>query len=69
MHIKHNTIVFPTHIIVCDPAVCRPKYMEEMAELIADEAEDNTPRAHARVLRNNNNDGTWGLKMLDKARV
>jgi len=69
MQIKHNTIVFPTHIIVCDPAVYWPEYMVEMAELLEVEATDCTARAHAKVLRNNNNDGTWGLKMLDKATV
>jgi hypothetical protein len=63
MNIINNTIVYPTHTVVCDPAICKsiPGYMEEMQECLA-EASEPTMREHARVLRYHNNDGTWGIK-------
>lgn len=64
MNIKHNTIVFPTHVVVCDPGCYSPEYMQDMVEYFEDYAVEDTPREHARVLRHCNNDGTWGIKKV-----
>lgn len=63
MHIINNTIVYPTHTVVCDPACYSSEYMQDMMVHISENAEDDTPREHARVLRHCNNDGTWGIKV------
>jgi hypothetical protein len=62
MHIAHNQIKFPTHTIVCDPDCYSAEYMLLMAQEIA-KAKVPTPRNHARILRQHNNDGTWGIKV------
>ena len=64
MNIQGNKIVFPTHVVVCDPSCADKEYMEMMCEELAEFAEEHTPREHARVLRDCNNDGTWGIKIL-----
>jgi len=63
MNIQANKIIFPTHVVVCDPACASAEYLQDMAEHIKEYAENDTPREHARVLRNCNNDGTWGIKV------
>ena len=64
MHIQGNKIVFPTHMVVCDPVCADQAYMEFMYEELLECAKKHTPREHARVLRECNNDGTWGIKIL-----
>ena len=63
MNIHANKIIFPTHVVVCDPDCASRNYMEEMAGYFEVFAENDTPREHARVLRYCNNDGTWGIKV------
>jgi hypothetical protein len=63
MNIQYNTIVYPTHVVTCDPAVYSREYMEDMARTLDEDAVEPTPREHARVLRLHNNDGTWGIKV------
>ena len=63
MYIRANNIIYPTHTVVCDPSCASKEYLEEMAHHIGLYADNDTPREHARVLRNCNNDGTWGIKM------
>ncbi len=63
MNIQANKIVFPTHVVVCDPVCASETYMQDMAEHIEMYARNSTPREHALVLRNCNNDGTWGIKI------
>lgn len=65
MRIQGNAILYATHAVVCDPALANEEYMQFMVEILEDEAKEVSPREHARVLRNNNNDGTWGIKRLD----
>jgi hypothetical protein len=65
MQIQANKLIFPTHVVVCELGCYSAEYMEDMAYCLATEARSETPREHARVLRHNNNDGTWGIKMLD----
>jgi hypothetical protein len=64
MQVNGNKIVFPTHAIVCDPEVADPEYMRLIADTIEAEANEPTMREHARVLRNHNNDGSWGIKRI-----
>lgn len=61
MHIANNKLIFPTHVVVCDPDCYSVEYMLDMAQEIA-KAKAPTPREHARILRRHNNDGTWGIK-------
>jgi hypothetical protein len=65
MNIQRNTIVYPTHVVTCDPAVYSRAYVEDMANTLTEEAAEPTPREHARVLRWHNNDGTWGIKVTN----
>lgn len=65
MQIQSNKIIFPTHVVVCDPEIADAEYMAGMAETLEADAQEATPREHARVLRHHNNDGTWGIKKLD----
>ena len=62
MQIQSNKIIFPTHVVVCNPAVADKEYMEEMANYLEADTRHETPREHARLLRNCNNDGTWSIK-------
>ena len=62
MRICANKIMFQTHAVVCDPKVADAEYMQLMAETLGAEADQATPREHARVLRNHNNDGSWGIE-------
>jgi hypothetical protein len=62
MVIDSNKIIFPSHVVVCDPGCASADYVEMMADLLMQEATEPSPREHARVLRHHNNDGTWGIK-------
>lgn len=61
-NIQGNKIIYPTHVVVCEPTCYSEDYMEDMAYMLEKRAEDNSAREHARVLRYCNNDGTWGIK-------
>lgn len=61
MRIDGNKIIFPTHIVVCDPDCADAEYMQLIVEEL-ESAREHTPREHGRILRKINNDGTWGIK-------
>ncbi len=67
MQIQGNRIVFPTHAVEMNLEAGWSEefsqgYLKAMAEHLDLQADEPTPREHARVLRECNNDGTWGIK-------
>lgn len=57
--IKNNEIHFADHIVVCDPDVADPEYMQEMAASLSDEG---SMAGHMNELEDMNNDGSWTVK-------
>lgn len=56
--IVNNTILYPTHTVVCDKEVATTDYMLDM---LFELTEDGTPEQHLQQLEDVNNDGSWTI--------
>lgn len=58
--IYQNRIQYPTHNVLCDPAVHTEDYIIDMAKSLTD---NRTAAQHRKELNDMNNDGTWTIEL------
>jgi hypothetical protein len=59
--IKGNKIYYADHVVICDPNVYSPEYMEEMSGSLSP---NGSASEHKKELYYMNNDGSWTIKKL-----
>jgi hypothetical protein len=57
-YVQGNAIVYADHVVVCDPEVADPDYVDMMMVSLS---QDGGIAQHRRELHDMNNDGSWRI--------